>query len=742
MKRSGTSTTATDSSSQRHKHMKTVPSPGRNMVPIDAKNTAGGGYGDTFSSSPATTPLGDASNINRGAAANSSGRSKGRKGNGNSDAKSSGAECAAPFTGAVSSNQNSSTACTLVEKATLPGAMSPRNDASLSISFGIGTGADAFPPPVLAPSRDDHRLQQLENQLREKATRLEETNATVIRERRERLVELKRATEEKKEVTRTVEALTSSTGNLCTENKVLRQCLQEKNETILLLDTKLALKGDKKRQAELHFKQQRILALYHAKHCPHESGTCPGTSWGLPGKTCQELKNLLLHLEEGCSVIDGKCQVQHCSSSKVLHYHYSNCKNDHCVICQPYIRKAAASGTADASRPSSFASLAQKVAATKITSLPSSFARREKSTRSGDERSTQLASDATTLASSTTLSKRERGHGGKLRSTDATSKALRAVDTTSSSKLPGAYQNAPWSASTLAPLSSTGRNRSSEPPQPVEPGFGRSIHSAANATSVFGDSTDLRKKSPSSTPSRTEKSRQLRGVDQFDSDRMTHARFRQQREVTMTENAALANINAVGVLTCSACSTEQPMNLCSACTNPNLQLLQHSASCEDDDGCCGWPRCIEMKTRLRHVETCDIGFARKCHTCRLVVKLIQLHARECQLVTCAVPLCLSIQGCANCSDLSTRSGVAPKSLCSACDHPMQELLRHSVDCMDKECQVPQCDRMTYHLEHWTDCEVRSGGGCTTCLRTWAVIRSHARYCQTTPCPVPSCQFLR
>jgi hypothetical protein len=107
------------------------------------------------------------------------------------------------------------------------------------------------------------------------------------------------------------------------------------------------------------------------------------------------------------------------------------------------------------------------------------------------------------------------------------------------------------------------------------------------------------------------------------------------------------------------------------------------------------------------------------------------------LVTCTVPLCLAIKGCVNCSDLS-----AAKSLCSACEQPMQELLRHSVDCRDTECQVPQCDRMTYHLEHWTGCEVRSGGGCSTCQRTWAVIRSHARYCQTTPCPVPSCQLLR
>ena len=81
---------------------------------------------------------------------------------------------------------------------------------------------------------------------------------------------------------------------------------------------------------DLEKKQQRLLLLHHASHCPHGVGKCPRS------KQCTEYKHLWHHISR-CS--DDRCGRLSCGSSRSLLSHFRSCKDTECATCRPLRQK-------------------------------------------------------------------------------------------------------------------------------------------------------------------------------------------------------------------------------------------------------------------------------------------------------------------------------------------------------------------------------------------------------------------
>ena len=74
----------------------------------------------------------------------------------------------------------------------------------------------------------------------------------------------------------------------------------------------------------------------------------------------------------------------------------------------------------------------------------------------------------------------------------------------------------------------------------------------------------------------------------------------------------------------------------------HLQLLLHSArDCVGKK--CASKNCEKMKEFLRHEPTCPVGTKKGCPTCKKVLNLLNLHARNCRVDDCPVPKCKEIK---------------------------------------------------------------------------------------------------
>ena len=199
-------------------------------------------------------------------------------------------------------------------------------------------------------------------------------------------------------------------------------------------------------------------------------------------------------------------------------------------------------------------------------------------------------------------------------------------------------------------------------------------------------------------------------------------------------------IDSVGVLVCRSCTESgSPIQLCSDCEKPNLDIFLHAVTCQNVE--CTAVHCGEMKVRLQHLQTCETGFVGGCRACRFILPLFRLHARKCQLNQCPIPSCATMKSCANCNvDAAVEekaASVAPKpSLCSICQSILPPALLHSAKCVDTACVYPACSEIKGHIGHWMACS--NGPGCPPCRRYTAVLRVHSIECRDSSCPIASC----
>ena len=74
----------------------------------------------------------------------------------------------------------------------------------------------------------------------------------------------------------------------------------------------------------------------------------------------------------------------------------------------------------------------------------------------------------------------------------------------------------------------------------------------------------------------------------------------------------------------------------------HLQLLLHSArDCIGKK--CTSKNCEKMKEFLKHEPNCKVGTKKGCPTCKKVLNLLTLHARNCRVENCPVPKCVEIK---------------------------------------------------------------------------------------------------
>lgn len=73
----------------------------------------------------------------------------------------------------------------------------------------------------------------------------------------------------------------------------------------------------------------------------------------------------------------------------------------------------------------------------------------------------------------------------------------------------------------------------------------------------------------------------------------------------------------------------------------HMQLLDHVVSCTLQT--CTTPDCSRMKALLAHPPNCEVKVQNGCATCKRVWIVLQLHARDCQRESCAVPRCAALK---------------------------------------------------------------------------------------------------
>ncbi|GAX16081.1 E1A/CREB-binding protein [Fistulifera solaris] len=73
----------------------------------------------------------------------------------------------------------------------------------------------------------------------------------------------------------------------------------------------------------------------------------------------------------------------------------------------------------------------------------------------------------------------------------------------------------------------------------------------------------------------------------------------------------------------------------------HMTLLQHAATCSNAK--CPSANCTKMKGLLKHGSQCQIKATGGCNVCKRIWALLQIHARQCKTVNCAVPNCMAIR---------------------------------------------------------------------------------------------------
>lgn len=98
--------------------------------------------------------------------------------------------------------------------------------------------------------------------------------------------------------------------------------------SVIMPQTSVDIKNSMEHKRQIiNQQQQRLLQLRHASKCPYEPGTCPDKSMD-----CENMKGVWNHIH---SCKDSKCDRRHCCSSIYVLTHYTNCKDETCVICGP-----------------------------------------------------------------------------------------------------------------------------------------------------------------------------------------------------------------------------------------------------------------------------------------------------------------------------------------------------------------------------------------------------------------------
>ena len=71
-----------------------------------------------------------------------------------------------------------------------------------------------------------------------------------------------------------------------------------------------------------------------------------------------------------------------------------------------------------------------------------------------------------------------------------------------------------------------------------------------------------------------------------------------------------------------------------------------------------------------------------------------------------------------------------------------ELLVHACSCVNPKCDNSNCPKIKSLLKHALTCEVKAGGGCQLCRKTWTLLQIHSKSCLEDECPVPKCRELK
>ena len=594
-----------------------------------------------------------------------------------------------------------------------------------------------------------------------------------------------------------LQSLTHGLSSTLADNAALRRLLADRDEELLLLETKLAVCGAEQRAAHvqdvLRGRQRTLLGLYHASSCKVvPPSVCPV-------EHCGGYRRLLHHVHNCPNAMT--CPTEQCRTASCLLRHVGRCLRSGgaaaCPLCRP-LREAirheeevtAAARTMASFRQSGAPPTSTAAAAASSSSTTNGATHPIQSRTYGDVAGDSGGSmvrgggaAAAALGTSTSGARKEQQQQPQPMQIEPSQSQQQKPPPEVRQPPQYQYHPTPAAEAAAAATEKTGMPphlRSKRPTQrrrvvvaspltPINPNQRPTANSLfSRSSSSSSSSTEKKKGSVATSTSLLARTRPRRdSVSLSSSTSTSRARFTQQQLLqsrdessagtcseatsssidtrTSTGSDAAEKIVSVGIVPCEACSdrgdgrTSIPM--CQECERANLGLLLHASACRSG-GACTVVHCGDMKMRLRHMETCDTGFAGGCRACRYVFPLLRLHALQCPRDDCTLPSCASLKSCANCNGnsihLATRDGEESRpSLCETCQAVLPPALLHSANCTDSgTCGFPRCDQMSAHIAHWMACP--DGLSCRVCRRYTAIVRGHAIDCTDPKCGVSSC----